>query len=152
MRCHAARSGWQNRVAADLLGTDIGIEIGQALADSPRLSRVFEFVHSSGAVAAHKTLELRDESGETVEWTLTWVPIPGPEDPAALLVVDDATEVLRGQRLEAWAEMARIIAHEIKNPLTPIRLSADHMRQVYNQDRERFLLRLSVQELSKNLR
>ena len=66
------------------------------------------------------------------------MPIPGPEDPAALLVVDDATEVLRGQRLEAWAEMARIIAHEIKNPLTPIRLSADHMRQVYRVDRERF--------------
>jgi two-component system nitrogen regulation sensor histidine kinase NtrY len=54
------------------------------------------------------------------------------------LVVDDNTEVLRGQRLAAWAEMARIIAHEIKNPLTPIRLSAEHMRQVYHRNPEQF--------------
>ncbi len=65
------------------------------------------------------------------EWSLVWVPLPGTGEPSALLVVEDATEVLRGQRLLAWAEMARIIAHEIKNPLTPIRLSAEHMREVY---------------------
>jgi two-component system nitrogen regulation sensor histidine kinase NtrY len=53
-------------------------------------------------------------------------------------VVEDATEVLRGQRLLAWAEMARMIAHEIKNPLTPIRLSAEHMMEVYKHDPEHF--------------
>jgi nitrogen fixation/metabolism regulation signal transduction histidine kinase len=62
------------------------------------------------------------------------VPLPGAGEPTALLVVEDATEVLRGQRLLAWAEMARMIAHEIKNPLTPIRLSAEHMREVYQRD------------------
>jgi two-component system nitrogen regulation sensor histidine kinase NtrY len=67
-----------------------------------------------------------------------WVPVPGEGEPAALLVVEDATEILRGQRLLAWAEMARIIAHEIKNPLTPIRLSAEHMREVYRRDPEHF--------------
>ena len=46
--------------------------------------------------------------------------------------------MLRGQRLLAWAEMARIIAHEIKNPLTPIRLSAEHMREVYRRDPDHF--------------
>jgi two-component system nitrogen regulation sensor histidine kinase NtrY len=69
--------------------------------------------------------------GEEREWTLVWVPVPGAGDPAALLVVEDATETLRGERLEAWAEMARIIAHEIKNPLTPIRLNVEHMQQVW---------------------
>ena len=59
-----------------------------------------------------------------------WVPVPGEGEPTALLVVEDATEVLRGQRLQAWAEMARIIAHEIKNPLTPLRLSTEHLREV----------------------
>ncbi len=39
-------------------------------------------------------------------------------------------DLARAQRLQAWAEMARIIAHEIKNPLTPIRLSAEHLREV----------------------
>ncbi|MCP3963506.1 MAG: PAS domain-containing protein [bacterium] len=135
---HDRRVLLQNRVAADLLGTEIGAEIEQALADEVRLAPVLDFLSDGRAASAQATLALRDEAGEEREWTLTWVPIPGPEDPAALLVVDDATEVLRGQRLEAWAEMARIIAHEIKNPLTPIRLSADHMRQVYRADRERF--------------
>src|SRR5205085_9109077 len=42
----------------------------------------------------------------------------------------------RTQRLEAWAEMARQVAHDIKNPLTPIQLSAEHARRI-NQDRGR---------------
>ncbi|HTQ79687.1 MAG TPA: ATP-binding protein, partial [Thermoanaerobaculia bacterium] len=72
------------------------------------------------------------------EWTLVWVPLPGTGEPAALLVVEDATEELRGQRLLAWAEMARMIAHEIKNPLTPIQLSTEHMQEVYARDPEHF--------------
>src|SRR6185437_7086021 len=44
----------------------------------------------------------------------------------------------RTQRLEAWADMARQVAHDIKNPLTPIQLSAEHARRV-NQDRGRQL-------------
>jgi nitrogen fixation/metabolism regulation signal transduction histidine kinase len=55
-----------------------------------------------------------------------------------LLVVEDVSEVLRSQRLEAWAEMARMIAHEIKNPLTPIRLSAEHMVEVHASNPEVF--------------
>jgi signal transduction histidine kinase len=46
------------------------------------------------------------------------------------------TELERTQRLEAWAEMARQVAHDIKNPLTPIQLSAEHVRRI-NQDRGR---------------
>lgn len=41
-------------------------------------------------------------------------------------------ELERTHRLEAWAEMARQVAHEIKNPLTPIQLSAEHLRRVHN--------------------
>src|SRR4030095_10508274 len=44
------------------------------------------------------------------------------------------SELERTQRLEAWADMARQVAHDIKNPLTPIQLSAEHMRRV-NLDR-----------------
>lgn len=53
-------------------------------------------------------------------------------------MVEDVTEVVRVRRLEAWAEMARIIAHEIKNPLTPIRLSAEHLREAWQRDRVHF--------------
>ena len=46
---------------------------------------------------------------------------------ARLLVFDDITEVVSGQRSVAWAEVARRLAHEIKNPLTPIQLSAERI-------------------------
>jgi two-component system nitrogen regulation sensor histidine kinase NtrY len=44
-----------------------------------------------------------------------------------VIVVDDLTDLLRAQKLAAWQEVAQRIAHEIKNPLTPIQLSADRM-------------------------
>ena len=47
---------------------------------------------------------------------------------ARLLVFDDITEVVSAQRSEAWSEVARRLAHEIKNPLTPIQLSAERLQ------------------------
>jgi nitrogen fixation/metabolism regulation signal transduction histidine kinase len=52
--------------------------------------------------------------------------LPGPSN--ALLVFDDITEVVSAQRSAAWAEVARRLAHEIKNPLTPIQLSAERLQ------------------------
>jgi signal transduction histidine kinase len=59
----------------------------------------------------------------------------GIEDPAGagvgtLVLLDDVTDLMRSNQLAAWAEMARAIAHEIKNPLTPIQLSAEHLRRL----------------------
>lgn len=125
----------QNEVAAALLGSSFDRPLDEALAADPRLAAVREFVSGPAETLRTETVRLppRDE-GEPEEWTLSWVPIAGGGDPAALLVVEDVSEVLRGQRLAAWAEMARMIAHEIKNPLTPIRLSAEHMREVRSRD------------------
>jgi len=55
------------------------------------------------------------------------------EDEAAgnVLVFDDVTELVRAQRDAAWGEVARRLAHEIKNPLTPIQLSAERLRRKY---------------------
>ena len=47
----------------------------------------------------------------------------------AVLVVEDTTELLRAQRQLAWKEVAQRVAHEIKNPLTPIALSAERIRK-----------------------
>ncbi|HET9706455.1 MAG TPA: ATP-binding protein [Vicinamibacterales bacterium] len=46
-----------------------------------------------------------------------------------VLVVDDVTPLIRAQKVAAWREVARRLAHEIKNPLTPIQLSAERMRR-----------------------
>ena len=48
-----------------------------------------------------------------------------------VVTFDDITELLSAQRKAAWADVARRIAHEIKNPLTPIQLSAERLRRKY---------------------
>jgi nitrogen fixation/metabolism regulation signal transduction histidine kinase len=47
----------------------------------------------------------------------------------AVITIDDVTAMARAQRVLAWGEMARQVAHEIKNPLTPIRLGVQHLRR-----------------------
>lgn len=49
----------------------------------------------------------------------------------AVITLDDVTALARAQRVLAWGEMARQVAHEIKNPLTPIRLGVQHLRRAY---------------------
>ncbi|MEM1206499.1 MAG: ATP-binding protein [Acidobacteriota bacterium] len=131
----------QNRVAAQLLGTEVGTPIEGAESRTEGLEPVWEFLVSArrGRKAVTEAIKLRPVGGrvDVFEWSVIWVPIPGDEGPTELLVVEDVTEEMRGQRLEAWAEMARIIAHEIKNPLTPIQLSAEHLRQVFRVDPDR---------------
>jgi signal transduction histidine kinase len=56
----------------------------------------------------------------------------------AVLTLDDVTEMARAQRVLAWGEMARQVAHEIKNPLTPIRLGVQHLRRARSDPRVDF--------------
>ena len=66
----------------------------------------------------------------------------GPGDVGSVVTLDDITELVAAQRTSAWADVARRIAHEIKNPLTPIILSAERIRRKYGrvitEDRETF--------------
>jgi len=66
----------------------------------------------------------------------------GPGDVGSVVTFDDVTELVSAQRTSAWADVARRIAHEIKNPLTPIILSAERIRRKYGkvitEDRETF--------------
>jgi nitrogen fixation/metabolism regulation signal transduction histidine kinase len=52
-----------------------------------------------------------------------------------VLTLDDVTELARAQRVLAWGEMARQVAHEIKNPLTPIRLGVQHLKRAHRDGR-----------------
>jgi signal transduction histidine kinase len=53
-------------------------------------------------------------------------------------IFEDVTELIRSKKLSAWAEMARQVAHEIKNPLTPMKLSAQFMEQAYRDRSPKF--------------
>ncbi len=60
------------------------------------------------------------------------------ESGGAVLAVDDLTDVSQAARVLAWGEMARQVAHEIKNPLTPIRLGMQHLRRVRRDRPDQF--------------
>ncbi len=57
----------------------------------------------------------------------------GEADHGYVVTLDDITELVAAQRTSAWADVARRIAHEIKNPLTPIQLSAERIRRKYGK-------------------
>jgi len=63
-------------------------------------------------------------------------PVSGPEgdDLGLVLVFSDMTQLIRGQKEAAWREVAQRLAHEIKNPLTPIQLSVQRLRRQYTRD------------------
>lgn len=55
-----------------------------------------------------------------------------------VIALDDVTDELRAERVLAWGEMARQVAHEVKNPLTPIKLSIQHVRRAWDDQRPDF--------------
>src|SRR5438477_6441640 len=68
------------------------------------------------------------------EATLRVIYVPLFEDNAwngGVLLVEDITDIIRSNRLSAWAEMSRRVAHEVKNPLTPVQLAIEHLVRVY---------------------
>lgn len=56
---------------------------------------------------------------------------PGQGRPGAVIVLEDVTPLMQAQKVAAWGEVARKLAHEIKNPLTPIKLSAQRVRKAH---------------------
>ncbi|MEP7132172.1 MAG: ATP-binding protein [Acidobacteriota bacterium] len=82
------------------------------------------------------SVEIEPRPGE--RWRIVTVPLPLGGEGTRMAVLEDVSDVVRSNRLAAWAEMARIIAHEIKNPLTPIRLSVEHLREVWRRGSDNF--------------
>jgi len=77
--------------------------------------------------AAFAEMEMRSSAG-ILQLALTAARLEMPQGrPGTVLVVEDTTDLLRAQRQMAWKEVAQRVAHEIKNPLTPIALSAERI-------------------------
>ncbi|HEX6178649.1 MAG TPA: ATP-binding protein [Thermoanaerobaculia bacterium] len=98
----------------------------------PEFPSVREFIENHGKRGpASEELELTvDNNLRTFRVSI----VPLPDSDEEMLIAEDVTEILRSNRLEAWGEMARQVAHEIKNPLTPIQLTAEHLRAVADRD------------------
>ncbi len=128
-----------NQAASDILGTDLEASHGKTLAEvaagGGMLGQFVETLRGhfgSGQVEWREQLELRGEGVRRV-LMCACTTLPGEqEQPGGYVIVfDDITVMLQAQRDAAWGEVARRLAHEIKNPLTPIQLSAERMRRRY---------------------
>lgn len=94
----------------------------------------------SGEGQEVREAELALHSGEAARTLKAVVAslVEGGERLGTVVVFDDLTELIRSKKLAAWVEMARQIAHEVKNPLTPIKLSAQLMKRAYEAGSEDF--------------
>jgi nitrogen fixation/metabolism regulation signal transduction histidine kinase len=99
---------------------------------TPHFPEVREILAAHTARRAESTeIELTID-GNARTFRISIIPLPDSDE--EMLIAEDVTEILRSNRLEAWGEMARQVAHEIKNPLTPIQLTAEHLRAVADRD------------------
>ena len=104
-----------------LLGAGIGLSMAERIADPVRrLTRATQRI-ARGDFDAQIVVRSSDELRRLVD----------AFNSMAAELKAQRTQLERTHRLEAWAEMARQVAHEIKNPLTPIQLSAEHLRRVH---------------------
>src|SRR5712672_1245211 len=121
-----------NRSASALLGVDLDLSIGEDLAEvAPEMADLLEEATRRPERRAQGQVQLaRNNSTRTL-----LVRIAAEQDEAGIsgfvVTFDDITELLSAQRKAAWADIARRIAHEIKNPLTPIQLAAERLRRRY---------------------
>jgi two-component system nitrogen regulation sensor histidine kinase NtrY len=125
-----------NRAAARMFGLDGAGIVGRGVDEvfaGPHLAEVASLVRRTPRLrsgVAERELTLPREGGaSTLLAMATALRGADGEYGGAVVVFDDLTELLRAQRLAAWRQVAQRMAHEIKNPLTPIQLSAQRLRR-----------------------
>jgi two-component system nitrogen regulation sensor histidine kinase NtrY len=113
-------------------GQDLRVALDGAGLDP--LARLLDEAASRGGRDLRRELVL-DRDGVSISVSVQVSPLRGGhgDDLGTLVMVDDLTDLLEAQRLAAWREVARRVAHEIKNPLTPIQLAAQRLRKKWDE-------------------
>ncbi len=118
-----------NPRAEELLGTAVAPGDLLRPATAPAWEPVWEAVAAFVAAGADRIADREFEvAGRQIRVQLA--PL-GPSPDGCVVALDDATQLSRAARVIAWGEMARQVAHEIKNPLTPIRLGIQHLQRAH---------------------
>ncbi len=124
-----------NRAAADLLGTDLLGRIGQPLTVVvPEFSELIAAVMAAPERPATSEVEHGPAMAKRVLLVRIGAEMKAGVANGFIATFDDVTELLSAQRKAAWADVARRIAHEIKNPLTPIQLSAERLKRRFARE------------------
>ena len=129
-----------NKRAGDLLKIEPGRYLGRPVRELLTLEYFRIFSELLKTMSEHKVESLQKElklnvQGESVPllMTLSILKDEKGEEIGKILVFDDLTPIVNAQRSAAWTEVARRIAHEIKNPLTPIKLSAERLQRKFGE-------------------
>ncbi|HSP05627.1 MAG TPA: ATP-binding protein, partial [Acidobacteriota bacterium] len=132
-----------NPAAAEMLGIDA---YGRPLLEEavsrpgawPELGTAArQFLASPRELQMREVAEFR--TNRELHFRLVYVPLFQEQEWAgAVLLVEDISDIIQSNRLAAFAEMARRVAHEVKNPLTPIQLAVEHLTRVYQDGTKDF--------------
>ncbi|KAA9367876.1 sensor histidine kinase NtrY-like [Ochrobactrum quorumnocens] len=132
-----------NRSAEHMFGVSSQDAIGKSLSSiAPEIGQAFEVARTTERTVHREQVSMtRGGAARNFNVQVT-VEDAESDDYSYVVTVDDITDLVQAQRSSAWADVARRIAHEIKNPLTPIQLSAERIRRRYGkvitEDREVF--------------
>ena len=147
-----------NQAAARILAVDPDALVGAQTGDvrgNPGVQAVFDAVHPLLEGRREELIgeiEIEEQSGgkenppgadpggDVRSLRLVATPLVDADggSQGAVAVFEDLTDLIKSKKITAWAEMARQVAHEIKNPLTPMKLSAQHLQQAWRDKHPKF--------------
>ncbi|MBM3571650.1 MAG: PAS domain-containing sensor histidine kinase [Alphaproteobacteria bacterium] len=121
-----------NRSAAVLLSVDLDRHIGQPLADIvPEMAELIDKAAERPERLSQGQITVERNRRRHILLVRIAADLDGEELRGYVVTFDAVTELMSAQRKAAWSDVARRIAHEIKNPLTPIQLSAERLKRRY---------------------
>ncbi|HTA65732.1 MAG TPA: PAS domain-containing sensor histidine kinase, partial [Xanthomonadaceae bacterium] len=124
-----------NRAADELLGIDLLSAIGRELSDVvPEFADLLHEAAASPERARTAEIQIGPQTRRRTLLVRIGADLSGGRTDGFVVTFDDITELQSAQRKAAWADVARRIAHEIKNPLTPIQLSAERLKRRFARE------------------
>jgi len=130
-----ARIELPNRAASELIRTDLLASVGLRLDQVvPELADLVRAVEGAPDRARTAEIQIGPPSARRTLMVRIGADLKGGHPDGFVVTFDDITELQSAQRKAAWADVARRIAHEIKNPLTPIQLSAERLKRRFTKE------------------
>ncbi|MCI5060918.1 MAG: PAS domain-containing sensor histidine kinase [Alphaproteobacteria bacterium] len=122
-----------NAMASELFGIEVEELIGTGVSELiPEIQGMLDKAHENPKKITQDEIPYLSADGRKLSLTVRIaIEMIGEDEKGAVITFDDITELQSAQRKAAWADVARRIAHEIKNPLTPIQLSAERLKRKY---------------------
>ncbi|GBQ98918.1 two component sensor histidine kinase NtrY [Acetobacter nitrogenifigens DSM 23921 = NBRC 105050] len=119
-----------NRAASELLNRDLTLAVGEKLSDAiPEFASILDDLRQGSDRALTREVQIGPTGNRRVLLVRVAAELRGSVTRGYVVTFDDITALQAAQRKAAWADVARRIAHEIKNPLTPIQLAAERLKR-----------------------